>query len=97
MPYVLLPSSLYPDAVPYCRAETYHEIDWPASVANENHTRPCPKGETGTMTRLCNAQGFWEVAENKCGMFLLFLINSIVKIGEFCEKATIGIDLVLWL
>ena len=49
------------------------------------------------MTRLCNAQGFWEVAENKCGMLLLFLINSIVKIGEFCEKATIGIDLVLWL
>ncbi|KAK8813335.1 hypothetical protein WA158_002927 [Blastocystis sp. Blastoise] len=66
-------------AVPYCAADIYHEVPWTASKAGETHSHVCPAGEKGSITRLCNDKGHWEVVDEQC-----------THVADWCPEQTLG-------
>ena len=61
----------------YCLADG----DWPKTEAGKTASHVCPSGYTGTMSRVCNADGSWNT-ENTSDCFKCGSVNKDVSSGK---------------
>ena len=61
----------------YCLADG----DWPKTEAGKTASHVCPSGYTGTMSRVCNADGSWNT-EDTSDCFKCRSVNKDVSLGK---------------
>lgn len=79
--------------ITYCPAvaSTATTLAWPKTEQSKTATQKCPSGYTGTVTRVCNADGTWNTEQRKCTEETVF--DKLNNLGSISIGGT---DIYLW-
>lgn len=68
----------------------YPAYDWPNATAGSTETQPCSTEYTGTVTRVCDANGEWQTVTTTCNCDAKLLTDSTTYSGTWPKGDDIG-------